>query len=119
MYWGEGRGLLAPKRRVTDPPKDLSERSVLILASLAGGAKHGYALIQDVREFAGVTLGPGTLYGCLAKLEESGLIEALPAQDRRLPYRITVVGLELLQARLAASARVAEVGLARTRKALA
>lgn len=110
---------MAPRRRITNPAKDLSERNVLILASLAGGPKHGYALVKDVQEFAGVTLGPGTLYGCLAKLEESGLIEALPAQDRRLPYRITVVGLELLQQRLAASARVAEVGLARTREALA
>jgi DNA-binding PadR family transcriptional regulator len=110
---------LPPKARVKQQAGDLSERSVLILASLAGGPKHGYALIQDVQEFAGVRLGPGTLYGTLAKLEESGLIEALPAEDRRLPYRITVVGLERLQARLAASAHVAEVGLARTRRALA
>ena len=110
---------MAPKRRAANRAMDLSERSVLILASLAGGPKHGYALIEDVLGFAGVRLGPGTLYGTLAKLEESGLIEALPPEDRRLPYRITVVGLELLQARLAASARVAEVGLARTREALA
>jgi DNA-binding PadR family transcriptional regulator len=94
------------------PPR-LAEKSVLILASLAGGPKHGYALIQDVREFAGVKLGPGTLYGCLAKLEESGLVEALPADERRHPYRITPVGLELLRDRLASSAHVAEVGLAR------
>ena len=110
---------MTPKRRATNRTPELSERSVLILASLAGGPKHGYALIEDVQEFAGVRLGPGTLYGCLAKLVESGLIEALPPEERRLPYRITVVGLEQLQARLAASARVAEVGLARTRQALA
>jgi DNA-binding PadR family transcriptional regulator len=91
----------------------LAEKSVLILASLAGGPKHGYALIQDVRTFAGVKLGPGTLYGCLAKLEESGLVEALPIDDRRHPYRITPLGLQLLRERLDASARVAEVGLAR------
>lgn len=91
----------------------MAEKSVLILASLAGGPKHGYALIRDVSEFAGVKLGPGTLYGCLAKLEESGLVEALPADERRHPYRITPAGLELLRERLAASAQVARVGLAR------
>ena len=95
------------------PPPHLPEKSVLILASLAGGSKHGYALIKDVQDFAGVRLGPGTLYGCLSRLEESGLVESLPAEDRRRPYRITATGLELLRARLAASAHVAEIGLAR------
>jgi len=95
------------------PPPRLPEKSVLILASLAGGPKHGYALIQDVKDFAEVKLGPGTLYASLARLEESGLVEALPPQDRRLPYRITPAGLELLRARLAATAQVAAIGLAR------
>ena len=35
--------------------------------------------------FAGVRLGPGTLYGCLARLEETGLVKALPPQERRQP----------------------------------
>jgi DNA-binding PadR family transcriptional regulator len=95
------------------PPTRLSERSVLILASLAGGPKHGYALIRDVQDFAGVKLGPGTLYGCLARLEASGLVEALPADDRRHPYRITAMGRDRLRERLAAAARVAAIGLAR------
>jgi len=95
------------------PPTRLPERSVLILASLAGGPKHGYALTRDVQDFAGVRLGPGTLYGCLARLEASGLVEALPADDRRHPYRITAIGRDLLRERLAATARVAAIGLAR------
>ena len=49
------------------------------MASLADGAKHGYAITRDVEEIAGVTLGPGTLYGALARLEERGLIEPLPS----------------------------------------
>ena len=69
-----------------------SDRSVLVLTSLASGPKHGYALIKDIDDFAGVRMGPGTLYGCLSKLEEAGLIEALPTQDRRHPYRITAEG---------------------------
>jgi DNA-binding PadR family transcriptional regulator len=90
-----------------------SDRSVLVLTSLASGPKHGYALIQDIRGFAGVTLGPGTLYGCLAKLEQSGLVEPLPADDRRRPYRITAAGKAALQAQLRDSQRIARVGLGR------
>ena len=59
-------------------------------------AQHGYALIKDIEEFAGVRLGPGTLYGCLSKLEAADLIEPLPIDDRRRPYRATPAGLELL-----------------------
>ena len=48
------------------------------------------ACIKDIEDFAGVKLGPGTLYGCLAKLEEAGLVEALPSEARRHPdIRIT------------------------------
>lgn len=89
------------------------DRRLLVLTSLAGGAKHGYALIKDVEGFAGVRLGPGTLYGCLSKLEAAGLIEALPAEDRRHPYRVTAAGLEALRKQLAESAHIAEIGLGR------
>ena len=41
------------------------EASVLILISLADGPKHGYALIQDIKELADVELGPGTSTGRL------------------------------------------------------
>jgi DNA-binding PadR family transcriptional regulator len=95
-----------------------SDRSVLILTSLAGSPKHGYALIKDIQEFAGVTLGAGTLYGALAKLEDAGLVEALPEQDRRRPYQITPVGRDQLRERLSESARIAEVGLRRIREAI-
>jgi DNA-binding PadR family transcriptional regulator len=71
--------------RPNDPP-------VLILASLAAGPKHGHALALDIEEFAGARLGPGTLYGAITRLEEKGLIEPLPAEDRRRPYRITAAG---------------------------
>ena len=37
----------------------------------------GYALVKDVAEFSGVELPPGTLYEALARLERSGLIEAI------------------------------------------
>ena len=90
-----------------------SDRSVLVLTSLASGAKHGYALLKDIEEFSGVKMGPGTLYGCLSKLEEAGLIKALPAQDRRHPYCITSQGSAILGERLSESARIAKLGLKR------
>ncbi len=74
------------------PPARSNEPTVLILTSLAEGAKHGHALALDIEDFAGVRLGPGTLYGAITRLEEKGLIEALPADDRRRPYRITAAG---------------------------
>jgi DNA-binding PadR family transcriptional regulator len=97
----------------------LLDRSLLVLTSLAGGPKHGYALIKDVEGFAGVRLGPGTLYGCLSKLEASGLVEALPAEERRHPYRATATGLEVLRQELARSVKVAQVGLGRVATAAA
>jgi DNA-binding PadR family transcriptional regulator len=96
-----------------DSMRGSSDRSILILTSLADWPKHGYALIKDVEDFAGVKLGAGTLYGALAKLEEAGLVEALPAEARRRPYRITAAGREFLHERLLESARIAEVGLRR------
>jgi len=68
--------------RWSDPP-------LLVLASLAGGPRHGYAIIQDVADQTGVRLGPGTLYGAIGRLEERGLIEALPPVRRRRPYQLT------------------------------
>jgi RNA polymerase sigma-70 factor (sigma-E family) len=96
-----------------DTIRGSSDRSILILTSLADGPKHGYALIKDIDGFAAVKLGPGTLYSALAKLEAAGLVEALPAEDRRRPYRITAAGREFLSGRLTESARIAEIGLRR------
>jgi len=86
------------------------DASVLILTSLADGSKHGYALIQDIKVFAGLQLGPGTLYGALDRLERMGLIEALPAEDRRQPYRITAAGVVALRAHLDSIERVTSAG---------
>jgi DNA-binding PadR family transcriptional regulator len=91
----------------------LPERSVLVLTSLAGGDKHGYALIKDVEAFSGVALSPGTLYGALSRLEEDGFVQRLDVDDRRHPYRLTPAGRTALAERLAESARIASLGLRR------
>ena len=91
-----------PFRRSTDP-------GLLILTSLADGPKHGHALLKDIESFAGVRLGPGTLYGAITRLEERGLVAAMAADDRRRPYRITAEGLTQLRATVASMRRIAEV----------
>jgi DNA-binding PadR family transcriptional regulator len=85
----------------------------LILASLAEGPKHGYALTKDIETFAGVRLAPGTLYEALSRLDGQGLIEALESHDRRRPYQLTAAGAATLRAHLAAQRRVVDVGLGR------
>lgn len=90
-----------------------SEPALLILASLAGGPRHGYAIEKDVEQFSGVHLEPGTLYGALARLESRGWIEPLPAEDRRRPYRLTGLGADVLRARLENVQRITAVGLRR------
>jgi DNA-binding PadR family transcriptional regulator len=84
----------------------LSDEMQLILTSLADGPKHGYAIAQDIESFAGRRLGPGTLYGAIARLEASGQIEALPGDARRRPYRITGRGRAALKDSVAESHRV-------------
>jgi DNA-binding PadR family transcriptional regulator len=77
-----------------------ADAGLLILASLAGGPKHGYAMLEDIEALAGVRMGPGTLYTTLARLQQRGWIEALPAEDRRHPYRLTVGGATVLRDQL-------------------
>lgn len=88
-----------------------SEPALLVLVSLAAGQKHGYALMEDVQHVYGVKLGPGTLYGALARLEARGLIEPVPATDRRRPYRLTPAGVSALREQLAALQQITLSGL--------
>jgi DNA-binding PadR family transcriptional regulator len=90
-----------------------AEPALLILVSLSDGPKHGYAVMLDVEEATGKPLGPGTLYAALARLEERGLIEALPPVDRRRPYRLTAVGATVLRAQLEELSAFARLGLQR------
>jgi DNA-binding PadR family transcriptional regulator len=98
---------------VSDDLGRWSDPSTLVLASLADGPKHGYAITQDIVAQVGVQLGPGTLYGAIARLEERGLIEALPPQERRRPYRITTTGAQDLAYAAVRMRLVAELGLSR------
>lgn len=90
-----------------------NEPAVLILTSLAAGPKHGHALTQDIGQFAGVTLGPGTLYGAITRLEERGFIEPAGEEERRRPYRITASGSAALAKAVAEMRAIADEGAAR------
>jgi len=90
-----------------------SEPALFILISLADGPKHGYAMTQDIEAVSGQRLGPGTLYGALARLEGRKWIEPLPADDRRRPYRLTAAGQRVLRARLDSLRTMTRVGHSR------
>jgi DNA-binding PadR family transcriptional regulator len=90
-----------------------AEPSLYILVSLSGGPRHGYAIMSDVEQVSGSPLGPGTLYGALARLERRGLIEALEPDDRRRPYRLTALGATTLRAQLTQLQGFLETGLER------
>ena len=90
-----------------------SEPALYILISLADGPKHGYAMTQDIEAVSGQKLGPGTLYGALARLESRKWIEPLPAEERRRPYRLTAAGQKVLKHRLESLRAVARIGRAR------
>ena len=90
-----------------------AEPSLLILVSLSAGPNHGYAIMEDVEAIGGSPIGPGTLYAALARLEARGLIEALPPQDRRRPYRLTGLGATTLRAQLEGLEGFARTGLRR------
>jgi DNA-binding PadR family transcriptional regulator len=80
-----------------------------VLARADPFAKHASA----IDELTGERLGPGSLYGALARLEAKGLIEALDGEGRQRPVRITEQGRAVLERELRAMARVADAGLRR------
>jgi len=106
------------KNREPDPVDDsylghYSDPPLLVLASLAEGPKHGHAMIEDIARLCGTRLGPGTLYGAIARLEQQGFIEPLEPEERRRPYRITAEGLRVLRARLATMQQFVRAGVKR------
>lgn len=82
----------------------LSEPSFLILAAVAPGPLHGYAIIREVERLSGgrVRLRAGTLYGAIDRLVDHGHLaeageEVVEGRLRRY-YRLTGAGAELLVA---------------------
>ena len=97
-----------------------------IIVALAGGEKHGYAIVRDIEDLSGgsVTMGPGTLYGSIKRMIDQGLVQEVderpdPALDdaRRRYYQLTALGQRVArgeQARLSAlvdAAQMRQLGL--------
>ena len=95
----------------------MSDPTLLVLASLADGDKHGYAMMEDIERFANVRLGPGTLYGAITRLEERGWIRPVPSKDRRQPYTLTAAGRVYLEEQLASLDQVVKTAIRRLKHA--
>jgi DNA-binding PadR family transcriptional regulator len=95
----------------------MNDIGLLILASLADGDKHGYGIMLDVQQFAGVELGPGTLYGAITRLVEAGWIRPLQSDDRRRPYTLTASGRTHLQEQMTSIDHVVKTALRRLKQA--
>ena len=94
-----------------------SDPELLILSSLAGEPKHGYAILADVEAFAGIRLGPGTLYTAITRLVDKGWIAPEAAAGRQRPYRLTGAGAVCLEEMLKNIRRVSRIGMERLRPA--
>lgn len=87
----------------------LTEATYYILLSLAQGARHGYAIMKDVRSlsYERVVLSTGTLYGALKRLLEMEWILRVDdpevdsgGRERKL-YSLTHLGRRILEAEVA------------------
>ena len=97
-----------------------------ILLALADGDKHGYAIMSEVEVLTegSVTMGPGTLYGTIKRMLRAGLVEETDERpdpelddERRRYYRLTGLGLRVLDAEIARMAQLTRV--AQMRRAVA
>lgn len=96
----------------------LTESTFFIILSLAGGPRHGYAILKEVEALSDgrVALATGTLYGALKRMLEEGWIERVeepdPGEDgrERKTYRLTRLGRRILDAETARLRRLAGLG---------
>ena len=95
----------------------MSDPTLLVLSSLAGGDKHGYAMMLDIEEFAATKLGPGTLYGAITRLEERGWIRPVGPAGRRQAYRLTAEGRRHLESVLSELEQIVKTGTRRLKNA--
>ena len=96
----------------------LTPAALHILLALADGPRHGYAIMNAVEESAGdqLSVGPGTIYGCISRMEEEGFVREAPASDAadgrgrpRRCWRLTDEGRDALAAEAERLSRMAEL----------
>jgi DNA-binding PadR family transcriptional regulator len=108
---------------VIEPNHPLTPAVFHILFALSGGERHGYGIMKQVEtDTQGkVNMGNGTLYGSLKRMLDAGLVEESNKQvdpemddQRRIYYRLTGIGVKVLEAELERYKRI--VTLAQERK---
>ena len=64
--------------------------------------QHGYGISQQVKKLTGgaVSIGAGTMYGTLSKMEQDGLIRFFAEEEKRKLYQLTKLGQEVLDIEL-------------------
>ncbi|HEX4138468.1 MAG TPA: helix-turn-helix transcriptional regulator [Bryobacteraceae bacterium] len=100
--------------------KPLTEPVLLILLSLAGQPRHGYALMKDTEALSNgrVRLSTGTLYGALRRLLDDAWIERFDQEDtsrEKQAYRLTASGRRQLQGELDRMKQLTRAAAARLR----
>jgi DNA-binding PadR family transcriptional regulator len=96
----------------------INDAQMLVLTVLADGPRHGYAINTAIEEIAGAKLGPGSLYGALARLESRGLIRPIgdaaedsEVRERHRTVEMTDLGRDQLRTELQQMARISAAGL--------
>lgn len=100
------------------PHLPLSPAVFAILLSLAGGEKHGYAIMKEAAEPEGgaIKMGPGTLYGSIDRMIRDHLVEETGFTDdaRRRYYRITTFGHKVFSAETSRIANIVRAARSKT-----
>jgi DNA-binding PadR family transcriptional regulator len=102
--------------------RPLTEPVFLILLSLAGKPRHGYALMKDIETLSNgrVRMSTGTLYGALRRLLEDDWIERFEQEDtsrEKQAYRLTAAGTKQLQIEMDRMKQLAQTAVRRIREA--
>ena len=112
------------RTRTPPPPVELTPIGFEVLLSLAGGPLHGYGIKLDIEERTNgeLSLGSGTLYQAIQRLEREGLIAEAAGSDDKMDgrrgrtYRLEPRGRASLDQHLRRLSRA--VAYARARKLL-
>ena len=76
----------------------MTETGFYILLCLREEA-HGYSIVKKTEQLTGgeIKIRPGTLYGSLSIMDKDGLICFVREEDKRMIYRITELGTQVLE----------------------
>ena len=92
-----------------DNTKPLTPAVLHILLALSTKERHGYGIMKQVEADSQrkVKMGPGTLYGSLGRMMDSGLVKESNSKvdlemddERRIYYKLTALGQKTLAAEL-------------------